>query len=393
MKKRNVAILGSTGSIGKAALDIFISDKKNFKVILLSAKSNYSLIIKQIKKIKPSYFIINDYDVFQKVSKKFNNSKTKILNNYKNLPIKINFDITISCIVGIAGLEPTIEFIKRSKKILLANKESIICGWHIINNISKKYKTTIVPVDSEHFSIHQLTKNFKNSDLKKIYLTASGGPFLKKPLSSFSKIRVKDAIRHPNWSMGKKISIDSSNLMNKVLEIIEAYKFFPFSIDKYEIIIHPQSLIHAVVIFKNGQVKFLYHETDMKIPIANAIYDNNFDITKIIKSKKQFLKNSTFLNFEKVDKKKFPIVTFLKRKIYNNSSPIILNASNEILVDCFIKGKISFNGIYRYLKLVFNDRDFKKYAIKKTPSIKDIYEIDNWAREKTLELIGDNNEK
>ena len=305
----------------------------------------------------------------------------------------INFDITISCIVGIAGLEPTIEFIKRSKKILLANKESIICGWHIINNISKKYKTTIVPVDSEHFSIHQLTKNFKNSDLKKIYLTASGGPFLKKPLSSFSKIRVKDAIRHPNWSMGKKISIDSSNLMNKVLEIIEAYKFFPFSIDKYEIIIHPQSLIHAVVIFKNGQVKFLYHETDMKIPIANAIYDNNFDITKIIKSKKQFLKNSTFLNFEKVDKKKFPIVTFLKRKIYNNSSPIILNASNEILVDCFIKGKISFNGIYRYLKLVFNDRDFKKYAIKKTPSIKDIYEIDNWAREKTLELIGDNNEK
>tara|TARA_B100000945_G_C20387301_1_gene600408 strand:- start:314 stop:1495 length:1182 start_codon:yes stop_codon:yes gene_type:complete len=393
MKKRNVAILGSTGSIGKASLDIFISDKKNFKVILLSAKSNYSLIIKQIKKIKPSYFIINDYDVFQKVSKKFNNSKTKILNNYKNLPIKINFDITISCIVGIAGLEPTIEFIKRSKKILLANKESIICGWHIINNISKKYKTTIVPVDSEHFSIHQLTKNFKNSDLKKIYLTASGGPFLKKPLSSFSKIRVKDAIRHPNWSMGKKISIDSSNLMNKVLEIIEAYKFFPFSIDKYEIIIHPQSLIHAVVIFKNGQVKFLYHETDMKIPIANAIYDNNFDITKIIKSKKQFLKNSTFLNFEKVDKKKFPIVTFLKRKIYNNSSPIILNASNEILVDCFIKGKISFNGIYRYLKLVFNDRDFKKYAIKKTPSIKDIYEIDNWAREKTLELIGDNNEK
>ena len=393
MKKRNVAILGSTGSIGKASLDIFISDKKNFKVILLSAKSNYSLIIKQIKKIKPSYFIINYYDVFQKVSKKFNNSKTKILNNYKNLPIKINFDITISCIVGIAGLEPTIEFIKRSKKILLANKESIICGWHIINNISKKYKTTIVPVDSEHFSIHQLTKNFKNSDLKKIYLTASGGPFLKKPLSSFSKIRVKDAIRHPNWSMGKKISIDSSNLMNKVLEIIEAYKFFPFSIDKYEIIIHPQSLIHAVVIFKNGQVKFLYHETDMKIPIANAIYDNNFDMTKIIKSKKQFLKNSTFLNFEKVDKKKFPIVTFLKRKIYNNSSPIILNASNEILVDCFIKGKISFNGIYRYLKLVFNDRDFKKYAIKKTPSIKDIYEIDNWAREKTLELIGDNNEK
>tara|TARA_B100000513_G_scaffold19178_1_gene7564 strand:- start:29 stop:577 length:549 start_codon:yes stop_codon:yes gene_type:complete len=181
--------------------------------------------------------------------------------------------------------------------------------------------------------------------------------------------------------------------MNKILELIEAHRLFSFNPIKYEIIIHPQSLIHAIVIFKNGQSKFLYHETDMKIPISNAIYNNRVDINKIIKTRKNFIKNLRNIKFENVDKKRFPIVTLAKEKYLSKSGPIILNASNEILVNSFIKNKIPYNGIFETLKRVFKDRDFNKYAVKKVPNIDEIYRIDNWARNKTLEIISKNYEK
>ena len=387
MIKRKIAILGSTGSIGVSSLDILKINLKKFKIILLSANKNYPLIKKQIKKYKPKYFIVNNKDVFNRIVKTNKYNKTKIYNKFSDIPLKIKFDITISSIVGIAGLEPTISFVKRSKKLLLANKESIICGWHILKEISKKSNTEILPIDSEHFSIYQLTKNCDDNDIKKIYITASGGPFLRKPLKFFKNIKANQAVKHPKWKMGKKISIDSSNLMNKVLEVIEAYKFFPFHQKKYEILIHPQSLIHAIVLFKNGQTKLLYHETDMKIPIANAIYNNRIDMKTLMKNDTHFLKNLKYLKFEKVDKKRFPIVTLLGNKTYNNSGSIILNASNEILVESFIKNKISFNSIYQCLKQLFKDRDFNKYAIKKRPNIKEVYKIDKWARKKTIEII------
>tara|TARA_B100000586_G_scaffold170203_1_gene124193 strand:+ start:1924 stop:3099 length:1176 start_codon:yes stop_codon:yes gene_type:complete len=387
MIKKKIAILGSTGSVGQSSLQVLRNNFKKFKIVLLSANSNYSLIIKQIQKYKPEYFIVNDKSTFIKILKKYKKGRTKIYNNFSGIPSKIKFDITISAIVGIAGLQPTINFIKKSKKVLLANKESIICGWHILKKVSKKNKTKILPVDSEHFSIYQLTRDYEDSDIKKIYITASGGPFLRKTLRHFKNIKADDAAKHPNWKMGKKISIDSSNLMNKILELIEAYKFFPFNQKKYEILIHPQSLIHAIVLFNNGQTKFLYHETDMKIPIANAIYDNKINIKTLIKKESNFLKNLRYLKFEKVDKKRFPIVTLLEKKIHKNSGSIILNASNEILVESFIKNKISFNAIYQCLKQLFKDRDFSKYAIKKTPNIKEIYKIDKWARKKTIEII------
>ena len=285
---KKIAILGSTGSIGSASLNIFEKDKKNFKIVLLSANSNYTLIRKQISKYKPKYFVISDKVVCNKIKKENFRNKTKIYNQFSHINLKKDkFDITISAIVGIAGLEPTIRFINRSKKILLANKESIICGWHLIKSISNKNNTQIIPIDSEHFSIDQLTKNSHDNDIEKIYITASGGPFLKKPIKYFKNIKAQDAAKHPKWKMGRKISIDSSNLMNKVLELIEAFRLFPFNPSKYEIVIHPQSLIHAIVFFKNGQTKFLYHETDMRIPIANAIYDNKFNFNKLVKTKKE----------------------------------------------------------------------------------------------------------
>ena len=393
MTKKKIAILGSTGSIGNNSLQILNLNKSKFNILLLSANSNYGEILKQINKYKPLYFVITNFFVFNKIKKKIKSNRTKILNKFNQIPLKIKFDITIVGIVGLAGLEPTIQFCKQSKKLLLANKESIICGWHILSKIIKKNKTVLIPIDSEHFSIKQLTSNCVDDDIKKIYITASGGPFLRRPLNSFKKIKSIDAIKHPNWNMGKKISVDSSNLMNKILELIEAYRLFSFNPKKYEIIIHPQSLVHAIVIFKNGQSKFLYHETDMKIPISNAIYNNKVNIENIIKKKNNFINKLRNMKFEKVDKKRFPIVTLKKDKYLSKSGPIILNASNEILVDNFIKNKIPYNGIFKTLKRVFKDRDFNKYAVKKRPNINEIYRIDNWARKKTLEMISKNYEK
>ena len=386
--KKKIAILGSTGSIGSVSLSIFKKNRGKFDIFLLSANTNYPIICEQIKIFKPKYYIVNDSFIFEKTKRKFKNYKTKILNKFSDLNLKnVKIDITISSIVGIAGLAPTIKFISNSKKVLLSNKETIICGWHIIKKISKKSKTKIIPIDSEHFSIGQLTKNSLDRDIQKIYLTASGGPFLNKSINTFKSIKPLDAIKHPKWKMGKKISIDSSNLMNKVLELIEACKLFPFNKKKYEIIIHPQSLIHAIVLFKNGQTKFLYHETDMKIPIANAIFEDNFDQKNYIYPKSNILKKFESLKFQNVDNKRFPIVTLLRKVSIDNSGPIILNASNEVLVDKFIDGEISFKSIYTYLKAVLGHKHFKKYAIKRSPSIDEIYEIDNWARKKTLEII------
>ena len=203
--KKKIAILGSTGSIGTNSLNILKNDLKNFDIVLLSSDSNYPHIIKQIKKYKPKYFVINNLLVYKKIIKKFKKKKTKILNTFNNIELKrIKFDITISAIVGIAGLEPTIQFAKNSKKILLANKETVICGWHILKNVCKKNYTSIIPVDSEHFSINELTKNYTNKDIQKIYITGSGGPFLRKSINEFKNIRASEAIKHPKWQMGKK---------------------------------------------------------------------------------------------------------------------------------------------------------------------------------------------
>ena len=208
--KKTISILGSTGSIGLSALKV-INDKKNyFKVNLLSANKNYKSICTQIKKYKPNFFIITDPIIFKKIKIKFKRKNIKILNNFNSLSFKKKIDITISAIPGIAGLYPTIEMIRFSKKILIANKESIICGWHLIKQNSLRYKTSIVPIDSEHYSISKLMENHSLNEIKKIYITASGGPFLNFKPYQLKKINPKDALKHPKWKMGKKITIDSS---------------------------------------------------------------------------------------------------------------------------------------------------------------------------------------
>jgi len=277
-------------------------------------------------------------------------------------------------------------FTKISKKVLLANKESIICGWHLIKKNSIKYKTELVPIDSEHFSIAMLLKNFSKEQVEKIYITASGGPFLKLRTNKFKNIKPKDAVKHPKWDMGKKISVDSATLMNKVLEITEALKLFSFSLNKYRIIIHPDSLIHAIVKFKNGISLFLYHSPDMKIPIGNSLL-KNFDYKNHLNKKNQTQNKIQNLTFKLIDKKKFPSVSLIPIMNSRKSSAIIINAANEIFVDEFLKKNIHFNDIVAYLKLVLKDKSYIKTSNLSANSIKNIYIIDEWSRKTAYKII------
>ena len=386
MKKLKIAILGSTGSIGLSTLEVIKNDKLNFSVELLTANNSYIQLIKQAKFFKAKNVLINNKKHYEKVKHSLKNSSTKVF--YGNTPVtdilKNKIDCTVSSIVGIAGLQPTLEVMKLCKKVAIANKETIICGWPILLKYKKKYKNEIIPIDSEHFSIMELTRNYKDNDIEEILITASGGPFLKTPLKKFKKIKPAQAIKHPNWKMGKKISVDSANLMNKVFEVIEACKIFDFNKNKYKIIIHPQSYIHSIIRFKNGLIKMILYNTDMKIPISNILY-NGANIFP--KSKSIDIKTLNNIHFQKVDKKKFPSIKLVDKCLNSGpSTPTIVNASNEVLVDMFLKGKISFIDIVATINKIFKDKEFKKYAKKKPETTSIIKTIDNWARLKTKDL-------
>ena len=277
--------------------------------------------------------------------------------------------------------------IAKSKKILLANKESIICGWRLIKKEAKKNKTILVPVDSEHYSILKLLEYKNIKDIKKIFITASGGPFLNYKINQLKKVSPQEALRHPKWKMGKKISIDSSTLMNKIFELVEAQKLFNIPISKLDILIHPNSLVHAIIRLNNGLNIFIYHETSMKIPLANAIFDGKLNIEDFHKTKKK--KNIKFenLKFEEVNPKIFPTISLKKIANQHPSSPIIINSCNEVLVDQFLKQNIPFLSIYKIIMTILKDRNYKKYAIRNPKNISEIYKINNWAKTKTLEKI------
>ncbi len=380
-----VSILGSTGSIGISTLKIINLKRKLFKINVLSANKNYSQILHQIKRYKPNYFVVTNSKIYEKIKNKFKNNKIKILKSFDEIKFgnKKN-DITISAIPGIVGLLPTILFTKTSKKILIANKESIICGWNLIKKNAQKNKTTVIPIDSEHFSISKLLNNHNLNEVKKIYITASGGPFLNYSRNQLKKILPREALKHPKWKMGKKISIDSSTLMNKILELIEAQKLFNISNNKLDIIIHPNSLVHAIVELKNGLFKFLYHETSMIIPLANAIFDDNMDISEFYKIKQKKIQN---LYFEKVSPKTFPIIKLKNRVNELPSTPIIINATNEIFVDQFLQKKIPFLSIFKIIMGILRDRNYRKYAIRKPKNIDQIEEIDHWARKLAMSKV------
>ena len=386
--KKKIAILGSTGSIGTSTLNVIKNNKKDFDIILLSANNNYKKLVKQAKEFKVKNVIINNNKFYAKVKTLLKKNNTKVYSGKISIRsiIKNKLDYTMSAVVGIAGLQPTIDAIKISKTVAIANKETIICAWDILSKLIKKYKTEVVPVDSEHFSIMELTKNINPSDVAEIIITASGGPFLNTPIKKLKNIKPKEAINHPSWNMGKKISVDSANMMNKVLEVIEAYKFFGFKKEKYRIIIHPQSYVHSIVRFKNGLVKMILYNPDMKIPIFNTLYKDKKK-NHCLDSLKIEAKVLNKITFQEIDIKKFPSIKLIDKCLnLGASAPIVVNASNEVLVALFLKGKISFLDIVNKISRIFDDKDFKKYARRTVNTIKDIEIIDNWARLKTINM-------
>ena len=381
--KKKIAILGSTGSIGKSTIDILRKDKKNFDVVLLTTNNNYREILKQAKEFKARNIIINNKKHYLNLKKKLKNNKINIFNNFQsfNNKFKSKIDFSMSAISGLEGLKPTLDLIKFSKTIAIANKESIICAWNLIQQRLNKYKTKFIPVDSEHFSIWSLLNGNNSNSVEEVIITASGGPFLKLSLNKFKKIKPQIAVNHPNWKMGKKISIDSATMMNKVFEVIEAQRIFNIDINKFKILIHPKSYVHAIVKFTNGLTKILVHDTDMKIPIFNSIYSNN---NKKIKSSKINLSILNNLNFIKVNSSRFPSIKIL-RMIPNKISlyETIMVSAHDQLVGLFLDGKINFSDVTRLLKKIMKMNIFMKYKKRVPKNFNELINLSKFVRLKT----------
>ena len=374
MKK--IAIFGSTGSIGSSLLKIIKQDKKEFKIELLTANKDYKKLIKQAKFFNVKNIILNDKNSFLIASKLLKNTNIKVFKNFDSLDkifnINKKIDYSMCAISGFQGLKPTLDIIKFTKTIAIANKESIICGWNLITKDLKKYKTYFIPVDSEHFSIWSLFDKRKNN-LEKIYITASGGPFRKLALKKFKNISIKNALKHPNWSMGKKITIDSATMMNKVFEIIEAKKIFNLDYNQIEILIHPKSYLHAIVKFNNGLSKLLVHDTNMTIPIFNSIY---FDTNKKLKSKKVDIKALNNLNLKKIDNIRFPVIKILKNLSKEDSLfETVIVSANDKLVKLFLDNKIKFIDISNILLKICSNTSFNKFRSIKPKNIDEISKL------------------
>ena len=385
--KKKIGILGSTGSIGENTGKIIQNNKKDFDVIFLSTNTNIKKLLRQSSILKPKSVIIFDKLNYLKYKKKFITKKIKVFNSFKELKkksLKSKIDYIMCAITGLAGLDSTINCIDVTKNIAIANKESIICAWNLIEKKLKKNKTKFIPIDSEHFSIWSLLQNESIHSVEKIFITASGGPFLNYKLNKLKNAKPKEAIKHPNWRMGKKISIDSATLMNKVFEIIEAQRIFKIDIKKFHILIHPNSYIHSIIKFTNGQIKILAHDTDMKIPIFNSIYQN---VLKKIDTKKININLLNNLKLIKADIFRYPSLRILK-KINNINSlfETVLVSANDELVDLYIQNRIKFLDINKYLLKILKYEKYSNLIRTKPKKISDIVNLSEEVRLKTRKL-------
>ena len=367
---KSIIILGSTGSVGSTSLSVIKNN--NFKVKLLSTNKNASKLLKQAILYKVKDVIIEDKKKYKKYYEIFKRKKIRLHLGLINIKKILNKRIyyCVNSISGIDGLSPTLDVIPLTKNLLIANKESIICGWNLIESKLNKYKTKFIPIDSEHFSIWNLIKSHDKDNIQKIVLTASGGPFLKISNSKLLNVKPNIALRHPNWKMGRKISIDSSTMMNKIFEYIEAKKIFNLKNNHLSILIHPKSYVHAIIFFKGGIIKFLAHETKMNIPISNAM---NIFRSKTKDTLKKQLPNLNDLKFILPNKKKFPLLSILSLLPEKNTYfETILITLNDNLVDKYLNGKINYISITRNLLRLIKSPYFLKYYKLKPKNIYDI---------------------
>jgi 1-deoxy-D-xylulose-5-phosphate reductoisomerase len=373
--KKKIGILGSTGSIGTTLLKLI--DPKKIEISFLLTNKNYKKLLNQAEKFNVKNLIIIDKQSYL-LAKKFNkNSKLKIYNEFYNFKNIINnkLDYVMSSITGLAGLKHTYDVVKFTKKIAIANKETLICAWPLLKKELMKYKTEFIPIDSEHFSIWTEIKGIDNNKIKKIYLTASGGPLLKSNIKFFDKVKPLHVLKHPTWKMGKKISVDSATMMNKCFEVMEAKNIFDLNYDKIDILIHPDSYVHAIVSYNNGVSKMIIHDTTMEIPIFNSIYPDN-----------ELYKNLKCLNIKKMNNlklsnifiKRFPLIKLLKRLPKKHSLfETIIVSINDFLVDKFLNKKIKFTDISKIFLKLANSKKFLTYKKIQPKSINHIIFLHN----------------
>lgn len=369
---KRISLLGSTGSIGTQTLEI-VREQKDIEVLAMSCNNNIDLFEKQIREFSPKLVAV------------YNDEKAKILRErIKDLDIEVvasmeglirvaeyeSADIVLTAVVGMIGIEPTIAAIKAGKNIALANKETLCCAGHIIMPLAKEYNVKILPVDSEHSAIFQCLNGNENNKISRILLTASGGPFRGYTKKDLEKVSLKDALKHPNWEMGKKISIDSSTLANKGLEFIEAFWLFGIDLDKIEIVVHKESIIHSMIEFEDGAVMAQLGTADMRLPIQYALY---YPERKNLSGDRLDFFKLKSLNFEKPDLETFGALALAINSIkLGGSFPTVFNVANEFAVDLFLKEKIRYLDIVEYIK-----KAMLKHKKIDNPKLEDILNIKN----------------
>ena len=382
-KVKSIALLGSTGSIGTQALEVIENNPSYFSVEVLTANNNSKLLISQALKFKPNTVVIKNKEKYEEVNNALSSLGIKVYCGEESINEIVKsetIDVVLTAMVGYSGLIPTINAIKSGKKIALANKETLVVAGGLITKLAKEYGSDILPVDSEHSAIFQCLTGEQSNPIEKIFLTASGGPFRGKDFDFLKSVSKEQALNHPNWVMGNKITIDSASLMNKGLEVIEAKWLFDLKAEQIKVVVHPQSIIHSAVQFYDGSIKAQIGLPDMKLPIQYALgfpkrLNNNF-------KRFSFFDYPT-LTFEKADRKTFKNLDLAYKALEKDgNSPCILNAANEIAVDAFLNDKISFLNMS---DLIANCME--KIIFVQNPSLEDLIETDKETRRLAKKLL------
>lgn len=382
MKYKTIGIFGSTGSIGKSTIEVLKQNKNFFTVKFLTANTNYQLLAKQAIELKPEIVVIGNETYYQPLKELLKGHSINIMVGKQALvdAAKSAPDIVMAAIVGASGLESIIASISSGSDIALANKECLVCAGNLILELVKKHKVKLIPVDSEHNAIMQVFDYENEAAVEKLILTASGGPFLHASYEELEKVTIQQALAHPNWKMGKKISIDSATMFNKALEIIEAFYLFPVSIEQIEVIIHPESIIHSMVSYINGSTLAQLSNHEMIVPISVALFwpQKHSLVTERI----DFCKLNK-LSFLPPDEKKFPSLRIVKEVMQNRpQNAIILNAANEVAVEMFLQERIRFVEISHIV-----EKMLEIISVEKISDFSDVIEYDSLARIKTAEYI------
>lgn len=379
---KNISILGSTGSIGTQTLDV-VREIGGINVKAITANNNIELLEKQIREFKPDIAAVMNEEMAEKLKERVKDCGTKILSGIDGLieaAVYKESDTVVTSVVGNIGIVPTFEAIKAGKNIALANKETLVSAGELIINAVKKYGVKLYPVDSEHSAIFQCLRGNEDNKIRRILLTASGGPFRGRKREELLNVRAEDALKHPNWSMGKKVTIDSASLMNKGLEVIEAKWLFGVDVEDIEVLIHPQSIVHSAVEYEDGAVIAQMGEPDMKVPIQYAL-----TYPKRVKNsfpKIDFAQRNS-LTFEKPDMDTFKCLSLAYRAIKTGGTmPTVMNGANEMAVAAFLENKIGFLDIADII-----EKTMMSYNVKYDYAVEDLVEADKWARNFSNNLI------